>query len=208
MLSIHDASCTLYRLKMHADTANDWYCYSSYDVYSTSMNMLSIGHAYTAWYRPIMHTYMTSITSACKRLYMLTCYRSILYFHDIDRWYMLYMSSIHNASCIFHRWNMHADTTMIDTVTAHIMYILHLRTCYLLIMHILHDIYLSWSLQWHRSLMHACCLVKLLSIYNNDIVHMMYVLHIWTCYRLIMPLLTWHWTLMHVINQCISTVYH
>ena len=65
---------------------------------------------------------------------------------------------------------------MIDTVTAHIMYILHLRTCYLLIMHILHDIDLSWSLQWHRSLMHACCLVKMLSIYNNDTVHMMYML--------------------------------
>ena len=97
---------------------------------------------------------------------------------------------------------------MIDTVTAHIIYILHQQPCCLLIMHILHDIDLSWSLPWHRSLMHACCLVKMLSIYSNDTVHMMYVLHIWTCYRLIMPILTWHWTLMHAINQFISTVYH
>ena len=106
MLSIHNASYTFYRVKMHTGTANGWYCYSSYDVYSTSMNMLSIDRAYNAWYRPIMLTYMTSITSACNRLYMLTCYRSILYFHDIDRWYKLYMLSIHNASCTFYRWNM------------------------------------------------------------------------------------------------------
>ena len=69
MLSIHNASCTFYQFKMHADIANDWYCYSSYDVYSTSMTMLSINHAYTAWYRLIMLTYMTSITYAC----MLSC---------------------------------------------------------------------------------------------------------------------------------------
>ena len=110
MLSIHNASCTFYRLKMHADTANDWYCYSSLDVYSTSMIMLSIDHAYTAWYRPTMRTYMTSNTSACKRLCMLTRYQPILYVHDIDRWYVLYMLSIYNASCTFNRWNMHADT--------------------------------------------------------------------------------------------------
>ena len=61
---------------------------------------------------------------------------------------------------------------IIDTVTAHIIYIL---ICYLLIMHIPHDIDLSWSLPWPRSLMHACCLVKMLSIYNNDTVHMAYV---------------------------------
>ena len=78
---------------------------------------------------------------------------------------------------------------MIDTVTAHIIYILHQQPCCLLIMHILHDIDLSWSLPWHRSLMHACCLAKMLSIYSKDTVHVMYVLHIWTCHRLIMPIL-------------------
>ena len=88
----------------------DWYCYSSYDVYSTSMNMLSIDHAYNAWYRLIMLTYMTSITSARKRLYMLTCYRSMLYVYDLDRWYMLYMKSIQNTRCTFNRWNMHVET--------------------------------------------------------------------------------------------------
>ena len=207
MLLIHDASCTFYRLKMHADTANDWYCYSSYDVCSTSMNMLSIDHAYTAWYRPVMHTYMTSITSACKRLHMLTCYRSILYFHDIDRWYMLYMSSIHNASCIFHRWNMHADTAN-DRYCYSSYNVYSTSTNMLSIDHAYTTWYRSIMVTSMTSITYACCLVKMLSIYNNDTVHMMYVLHIWTCYRLIMPLLTWHWTLMHAINQCISTVYH
>jgi hypothetical protein len=121
MLSIHNASCTFYHFKMHADIANDWYCYDSYDVYSTSMNMLSINHAHL---------------------------------HDID-----------------------------------------------------------------HSCMHACCLVKMLSIYNNDTVHMIYVLQIWACYRLIMLILAWHWTLMHlcmlsinvyppyIINRCMSSIY-
>ena len=126
---------------------------------------------------------------------------------DIHWWCML---SIDNASCTL---------LMIGTVTAHMMYILHLWTCYPLIMHILHDIDLSCSLTWHQSLMYACWLVKMLSIYNNDTVHMMYVLHIWPCYRLIMPILAWHWTLMHlcllsinvyplyIINGCMSSIY-
>ena len=90
---------------------------------------------------------------------------------------------------------------IIDTVTAHIIYIL---TCSLLIMHIPHDIDLSWSLPWPRSLMHACCLVK----YYRFIILIQFIWWMWPCYRLIMPILTWHWTLMHVINQWISTAYH
>ena len=49
--------------------SNDWYCYSSYDVYSTSMNMLSIDQAYTTWYRFIMVNCMISIIYPC----MLSC---------------------------------------------------------------------------------------------------------------------------------------
>ena len=108
MQAAHSIDWKCMQTPLMSDT--DWYCYSSYDVYSTSMNMLSIDHAYNAWYRLIMLTYMTSITSARKRLYMLTCYRSMLYVYDIDRWYMLYMKSIHNASCTFNRWNMHVET--------------------------------------------------------------------------------------------------
>ena len=69
MLSIYNASCTFNRWNMHADTANDRYCYSSYNIYSTSTTMLSIDNAYTTWYRSIMVTPMTSITYAC----MLSC---------------------------------------------------------------------------------------------------------------------------------------
>jgi hypothetical protein len=104
-----------------------------------------------------------------------------------DACYQSIMQAAHssNSKCML-------TLLMIGTVTAHMMYILHLWTCYPLIMHILHDIDLSCSLTWHQSLMYACWLVKMLSIYNNDTVHMMYVLHIWTCYRLIMPILYLH----------------
>ena len=120
MQAAHSIDWKCMQTPLMSDT--DWYCYSSYDVYSTSMNMLSIDHAYNAWYRLIMLTYMTSITSARKRLYMLTCYRSMLYVYDIDRWYMLYMKSIHNARCTFNRWTCMPRLLIIDTVIAHIIY--------------------------------------------------------------------------------------
>ena len=97
-----------------------------------------------------------------------------------------------------------------DTVTAHIIYTLHQQTCCLLIMHILHDIDLSWSLPWHRSLMHACCLVKMLSIYNNDTVHMVYVTMLSTDHAYTNMTLNTYACYQSIYIHCISLIdaYH
>jgi hypothetical protein len=92
---------------------------------------------------------------------------------------------------------------IIDTVTAHIIYIL---TCSLLIMHIPHDIDLSWSLPWPRSLMHACCLVK----YYRFIILIQFIWWMWPGYRLIIEhlcMLSINGYPLHIINRCMSSIY-
>jgi hypothetical protein len=112
---------TCYQSIMQAAHSIDWKCMLTLLMIDTvTAHMMYSLHLWTCYPlimhilhdidRPIMVTYMTSITSVCKRLRMLTWYRSILYVHDIDRCYMLYMLTIHNASCTLNRWNMHADT--------------------------------------------------------------------------------------------------
>ena len=74
-------------------------------------------------YRLIMHTYLLLTDVTCY-----ACYQSI-------------MQATHSIE-----WKCILALLMVDTVTAHMMYILHQWTCYPLIVHIMHDIDLSCSL--------------------------------------------------------------
>ena len=81
------------------------------------------------------------------------CYYDCAVLDDLFT-YTRYRYMVHTVHAIT-RWCVYATYVLIHDTCYQLMYILQICTCYRLIMHMLHDIDLSCSLAWHRSLMHA-----------------------------------------------------